>query len=50
MMVLDEAVRERPADAMEARCLLHELDHLDGFVFVERVDASADLHPRKRYA
>ena len=39
------------ADAMEARCLLHELDHLDGFVFVERVvDAAADLHARKQYA
>jgi peptide deformylase len=39
------------ADAIEARCLLHEIDHLDGFVFVERViDASADLYSRKWYA
>ena len=39
------------ADAFEARCLLHEIDHLDGFVFVERViDASADLYNRKLYA
>jgi peptide deformylase len=39
------------ADAMEARCLLHEIDHLDGLVFVERViDASADLYSRKWYA
>lgn len=39
------------ADAMEARCLLHEIDHLDGYVFVERVlDASADLFSRKWYA
>ncbi len=38
------------ADAMEARCLLHELDHLDGFVFVERVvDAETDLFQRRRY-
>lgn len=39
------------ADAMEARCALHEIDHLDGFLFVERVlDPTADLFVRKRYA
>ncbi len=39
------------ADAMEARCLLHEIDHLDGYVFVERVlDASGDIFSRKWYA
>jgi peptide deformylase len=25
------------ADAFEARCLLHELDHLDGISMVDRV-------------
>jgi peptide deformylase len=39
------------ADAMEARCLQHELDHLDGFLFVDRVrDPGEDLFTRKRYA
>jgi len=38
------------ADAMEARCLQHEIDHLDGFVFVERVVAASALFARKTYA
>jgi peptide deformylase len=39
------------ADAIEARCLQHELDHLDGLVFVDRVrDPGTDLFARKHYA
>lgn len=39
------------ADGMEARCLQHELDHLDGFLFVNRVTNPAkDLFARKSYA
>ena len=39
------------ADAMEARCLQHEIDHLEGFTFVDRVqDADTDLFARKSYA
>lgn len=39
------------ANAMEARCFLHEIDHLDGFVFVDRVnDPARALFPRKTYA
>jgi peptide deformylase len=39
------------ADAMEARCLQHEIDHLEGFLFVDRVkDREKDLFPRKSYA
>jgi peptide deformylase len=38
------------ADAMEARCLQHEIDHLDGFVFVERVMDESQLFARKTYA
>jgi peptide deformylase len=39
------------ADAMEARCILHEIDHLDGFLFVDRVlDPVAELYERRRYA
>lgn len=38
------------ADAMEARCLQHEIDHLDGFVFVERVGDVSALFARRTYA
>jgi peptide deformylase len=38
------------ADAIEARCLQHEIDHLDGFVFVDRViNPVTDLFARKTY-
>jgi peptide deformylase len=38
------------ANAMEARCLLHEIDHLDGFVFVDRVrDPVKHLFARKTF-
>jgi peptide deformylase len=34
----------------EARCILHELDHLDGILFLDRVDSlSRDVFRRKRY-
>lgn len=37
------------ADAFEARCLLHELDHLDGLLFLDRVDSlKSDIFQRKR--
>ena len=34
---VDGAERVVEADAFEARALLHELDHLDGFLFLDRV-------------
>jgi peptide deformylase len=38
------------ADAIEARALLHELDHLDGLLFLDRVvSASTDLFRRRHY-
>ena len=38
------------ADAMEARCLQHEIDHLEGFVFVDRVRCpETDLFARRLY-
>lgn len=44
------AEREIEADAFEARCLLHEVDHLDGLLFLDRVASRhADVFPRKRY-
>jgi peptide deformylase len=38
------------AEGFEARCLLHELDHLDGILFLDRVDSlTSDVFRRKRY-
>jgi peptide deformylase len=37
------------SEDFEARCLLHELDHLDGLLFLDRVDSlTADVFRRKR--
>jgi peptide deformylase len=47
----DGAVRAIEADAFEARALQHEIDHLGGFLFLDRVSSiSADVFPRRRYA
>ncbi len=38
------------AEGFEARCLLHELDHLDGVLFLDRVDSlKTDVFRRQRY-
>ena len=37
------------ADAFEARALLHELDHLDGLVFLDRVASHAAVFRRRVY-
>lgn len=36
-------------DAFEARALQHEIDHLDGFLFVDKVAGAHALHQRKVY-
>ena len=33
----------------EARALLHEVDHLDGMLILDRVTTGSDLFPRKVY-
>lgn len=39
------------AVGFEARCLQHELDHLDGILFLDRVESlERDVFKRKRYA
>ena len=43
----DERVVE--ADAFEARALLHELDHLDGLVFLDRVASPSSVFRRRVY-
>ena len=37
------------ADAFEARALLHELDHLDGLLFLDRVSSHDSVFRRKVY-
>jgi peptide deformylase len=39
------------SEGFEARCLLHEIDHLDGILFLDRVDSlSRDVFRRRRFA
>jgi peptide deformylase len=38
-LTVDGAERVVEADAFEARALLHELDHLDGLLFLDRVSS-----------
>lgn len=41
---------ELESEGFEARCLLHEIDHLDGLLFLDRVDSLAtDVFRRKQY-
>jgi peptide deformylase len=37
------------ADAFEARAFLHELDHLDGKVFLDRVASASSVFRRRVY-
>jgi peptide deformylase len=36
-------------DAFEARCLQHEMDHCEGFLFLDRVPGAHAIHERKTY-
>ena len=45
----DGVERTIEADAFEARALLHELDHLDGDVFLDRVASHASVFRRRVY-
>ena len=37
------------AEGFEARAVQHELDHLDGILFIDRVARHDDIFPRKQY-
>lgn len=37
------------ADAFEARALQHEIDHLDGLLFLDRIESPSALFRRKQY-
>lgn len=36
-------------DGFEARAMQHEVDHLDGLLFLDRVSSARGVHPRKVY-
>ena len=40
---------EFATDAFEARALQHELDHIDGLLFLDRVAGAHAIHPRQTY-
>jgi peptide deformylase len=42
-------VVEFDTDAFEARAVQHEVDHLDGYVFLDKVAGAHAIHPRKTY-
>jgi peptide deformylase len=47
---IDGATRVVEANAFEARALLHEIDHLDGLLFLDRVSSlKTDVFRRKTY-
>ncbi|MFN2544908.1 MAG: peptide deformylase [Actinomycetota bacterium] len=48
---MDEHGTERTFDfaGFEARAAAHELDHLDGILILDRVDAASSLFPRRVY-
>jgi len=45
----DGAVREYVCEGYEARAVQHELDHLDGLLFLDRLVSRRDLFRRKVY-
>jgi peptide deformylase len=48
---LDQEGRRRAyhMEGFEARAVLHEIDHLDGLLILDRVAAASELFPRKVY-
>ena len=45
---LDGRVHEVDCDGLLARCLQHECDHLDGFLYVDRVSSAAKITLAKK--
>jgi peptide deformylase len=43
------APRRVKAEGFEARCLQHEIDHLDGILFLDRVESPTQVFRRKSY-
>ena len=40
---------EITTDGFEAVALQHEIDHIDGLLFLDRVSGPHGLHPRRSY-
>jgi peptide deformylase len=50
IVVEAEGATSVESEGFEARCLLHEIDHLDGILFLDRVDSlQRDVFRRKQY-
>jgi peptide deformylase len=50
-IVVEHAGGRLACEGFEARCVLHELDHLDGILFLDRVDSLVDdVFRRRSYA
>jgi len=50
-VVIEHADGEVTCEGFEARCVLHEIDHLDGILFLDRVASLVDdVFRRKTYA
>ncbi|HEV3400480.1 MAG TPA: peptide deformylase [Acidimicrobiales bacterium] len=48
-LTLEGTERVLEVDAFEARAILHEVDHLDGLLFLDRVSSSQAVFRRKVY-
>jgi peptide deformylase len=46
---IDGAEQQLDVDAFEARAVQHELDHLDGVLFLDRVGARNRVYRRRVY-
>ena len=50
-VVVEHAGRRVESEGFEARCIHHELDHLDGILFLDRVESLVDdVFRRRTYA
>jgi peptide deformylase len=50
-VVIEHAEGKVACEGFEARCVLHEIDHLDGILFLDRVESLVDdVFRRKVYA
>jgi peptide deformylase len=49
-LALDGAVQEEDLEGFEARVFQHEYDHLDGIVYLDRLETVRDLVTEKEYA
>lgn len=46
---VDGCVYSFSTNAFESQAIQHEIDHLDGKVFLDRIERVNDVYPRKRY-